>query len=67
MIVTNKKDVRNPLIYINETALEQCEKYKYLGVVIDKNLNWKAQIEHVCKKSIKSMWSYFQATALRRY
>ena len=32
----------------------QCEKYKYLGVVIDKNLNWKAQIEHVCKKVSKA-------------
>ena len=55
MLVTNKKDItRNPSISINGTLLGSCEKYKYLGVVIDKNLTWKHQIEHVCKKISKA-------------
>ena len=55
MLVTNKKDItRNPSISIDGTLLESCEKYKYLGVVIDKNLTWKPQIEHVCKKISKA-------------
>jgi len=54
-LVTNKKDItRNPSISINGTLLGSCEKYKYLGVVIDKNLTWKPQIEHVCKKISKA-------------
>ena len=54
MLVTNKKDIRNPSICINDELLESCEKYKYVGEVFDKNLSWKPHIEHVCKKVAKS-------------
>ena len=57
MLVTNKKDIRNLSICINDEPLESCEKYKYLGVVFDKNLSWKPHIEHVYKKIAKACGS----------
>ena len=32
--------------------LESCDTYKYLGVIIDKKLNWKAHMTHISTKII---------------
>ena len=34
--------------------LAQCNSYKYLGVIFDKNLNWKPHIEYLCQKVSKA-------------
>ena len=33
--------------------MEQCSTYKYLGVHLDENLNWKTHIDYLCKKLSK--------------
>ena len=58
MIVTNKKNVcHTPSIGINGKSLEECDYYKYLGVMIDKNLTWKPHVEYICKKISKACGS----------
>ena len=34
--------------------MQSCDTYKYLGVHIDKNLNWKCHIEYINNKISKS-------------
>ena len=36
---------------LKEKAVERVETYKYLGVVFDRKLNWKENINSVLKKS----------------
>ena len=50
MIISKKKRDGNFSVQINGLELEECESYKYLGIYIDKNLSWKAHVEHVGKK-----------------
>ena len=50
MIITNKRNIDPLRIYIDGTELGECESYKYLGVIFDKNLNWKHHIDYVYKK-----------------
>ena len=55
MILTKQKiSVENFSIKINGTKLEQCDKYKYLGVYFDKNLNWNAHIAYISQKISKA-------------
>ena len=37
-------------IYINEKQLDECETYKYLGIIFDKDLKWKSHVEYICGK-----------------
>lgn len=58
MIITNKKiDYNTFKVVIDKTRLEHCDKYKYLGVFIDKNLNWKYHIEYISNKISKACGS----------
>ena len=50
----NRRITPNLNIYINEELMEECDSYKYLGVMIDKSLTWKEHIQYVCKKVTKS-------------
>ena len=55
MIVTNKKNFsRNFSVAINGFPLDECVKYKYLGVFIDRKLNFKSHIEYICGKISKA-------------
>ena len=54
LTLRNKKSKSGFQIKINDKFLEECESYKYLGVIIDKNLNWNSHIQHVCKKITKT-------------
>ena len=58
MLVTNK-NIKSfkPSITLNGTLLQECEQYKYLGVMIDKNLSWKPHIQYICKKISKACGS----------
>ena len=55
MIISNKRKKEPLSININDTELEQCDSYKYLGVLFDKDLNWKPHIEYICGKISKSV------------
>lgn len=37
-------------IFLNNTKIENVEYIKFLGIVIDKNCNWKAHIESPCNR-----------------
>ena len=55
MIVSNKKRVNDNFnVYINGSPLQRCDQYKYLGVIIDKNLSWKSHVEHISAKISKA-------------
>ena len=53
MLVSRKKSIPDLCIQINGCHLDQCDSYKYLGIYIDKNLNWKSHIEYTCQKVSK--------------
>ena len=55
MILTKKRNIMPIALNINNIALEQCDSYKYLGVVFDKDLNWKSHIEYICDKITRSV------------
>ena len=55
MLITRKRNVDPISININKSELEQCEFYKYLGVMFDKNLNWKNHIDHICGTITRSI------------
>ena len=50
MIVTNKRNITPMSIHIQDTELGECESYKYLGVIFDRKLNWKAHIDYIYGK-----------------
>ena len=55
MIISNKKHIKNDfLVAIDSVPLLKCDQYKYLGVVIDKNLCWKQHIEYISTKISKA-------------
>ena len=55
MLITNsKRSSKDFSVKINGEALEQCSSYKYLGVIFDRNLNWKEHINYVCQKVSKA-------------
>jgi hypothetical protein len=55
MIITRRrpKIKREYKIYLNNTAMRQEETIKYLGVIIDKRLNFNAHIDYTTGKCIK--------------
>ena len=50
MIISKKRKKQSIRVTIDGSELEQCSSYKYLGVIFDKNLNWKPHINHLCIK-----------------
>ena len=52
MLITKKRKVPKFLVKINDSPLESCDSYKYLGVIIDKKLTWKAHMKHINSKII---------------
>ena len=52
MCIDFRKNQRCPEpVYIKGEAVERVGTYKYLGVVFDRRLNWKENINSVVKKS----------------
>ena len=45
-----------PKIKINETELQSVNSIKYLGLVIDVNLNWSEHITYIIKKNYFYDW-----------
>ena len=52
MLITKKRKVPKFLVKINDSPLESCDSYKYLGVIIDKKLTWKTHMAHINSKII---------------
>ena len=43
----NKDDFK---VALNDSTLERCSSYKYLGVYFDEKLDWKIHIKYLCEK-----------------
>ena len=55
LIISNMRD--NPTcdsLVIDGTAVEQVDSFKYLGTVVDKKLNFKANTQAVVKKPVNA-------------
>ena len=55
MLFTNKRGNNTLRIKIQNTELEQKDSCKFLGIIIDKNLNWKNHIEYITNKISKNI------------
>ena len=52
MVTDFRKNKATPIpIEINQVAVEWVETYKYLGTVLDNDLNWKVNIDSILKKA----------------
>ena len=43
-------DLSDFKVSVGGIAIEKCYTAKYLGVILDKNLNWKAHVKYIQKK-----------------
>ena len=50
MVVTTKQNKPELKVSIDNNPIKQSHHIKYLGVLIDDNLNWKQQIKKQCSK-----------------
>ena len=50
---SNKKLGNKFVLKFNGKKMEQCTSYKYLGVHLDENLNWKTHVKYICGKLSK--------------
>ena len=55
MLFTNKRGDRAIPIIVRNTELEQKNDCKFLGVYIDKDLNWKNHIKYITSKVSKNV------------
>ena len=51
MMITNRQISERPELYIDGDLIEWVDHYKYLGVIIDKDLNWNKHIKHITRKA----------------
>ena len=54
MLITRKQTIPKFCVKINNSPLESCDSYKYLGVIIDKKLNWELHVKHITPKIAKA-------------
>ncbi|XP_055524853.1 uncharacterized protein LOC129718269 [Wyeomyia smithii] len=50
-----KKHSTNLVFQIIKDNIQEVEEVRFLGMICDKKLSWRTQIEHVKKKSLKAM------------
>jgi len=50
---TRKLNYNNPRIIVNGIDIPMVDHFRYLGVIIDRNLNWHTHIKHVTAKAIQ--------------
>lgn len=51
----NRRIPNNITINVNDTCLTVTDRVKYLGVILDDNLNWKFHLEQLCGKVSRSV------------
>ena len=54
IMLTRRKNICRPSIYIKGTEIKAVNKVNYLGVIIDQNLTWAANITNRSKKALKA-------------
>jgi hypothetical protein len=55
---TRKRDIRGlkePILFNNTIQLSS--EVKYLGLILDKGLTWKKQLDSVINKAYRSFWT----------
>ena len=55
MVFTKRRDNRNVNIKIENQNIEQVCKAKFLGIIIDEQLNWKEHILYISYKISKAI------------
>ena len=55
MLFTNKKVERNIIIKANNTVLEQKSECKFLGIMVDDDINWKSHLNYISSKISKTI------------
>ena len=60
MLVTTKQNKPELKVSIDNNPIKQSHHIKYLGVLIDDNLNWKQQIKEQCSKVARGSWALNQ-------
>ena len=51
MIISQDKNAKSNFeVTINKVPISNCNSYKYLGIIFDEDLKWKAHFKHVSKK-----------------
>ena len=60
MVVTTKQNKPELKVSIDNNPIKQSHHIKYLGVLIDDNLNWKQQIKGQCSKVARGSWALNQ-------
>lgn len=56
MVFTNKRKDENILLNIDGVSIERVSEFRFLGVIIDDKLTWKAHIAHVKSKVSKNIF-----------
>ena len=51
-----------PMLVLNNTTLERLNSIKFLGVILDKNINWNKHIELVENKILKNIGILYRAS-----
>lgn len=57
VLFTNRRKIeafKAPIFY--EVSLQRTDQVKYLGLILDQKLNWKAHVERVCQKATVAFW-----------
>ena len=60
MVVTTKQNKPELKVSIDNNPIKQSHHIKYLGVLIDDNLNWKQRIKEQCSKVARGSWALNQ-------
>ena len=60
MVVATKQNKPELKVSIDNNPIKQSHQIKYLGVLIDDNLNWKQQIKEQCSKVARESWALNQ-------
>ena len=58
--MTTKQNKPELKVSIDNNPIKQSHHIKYLGVLIDDNLNWKQQIKEQCSKVARESWALNQ-------
>ena len=52
---SKKKMIHLPSLIIGNTEIEHVENFPFLGIIINKNLNWDSHINHIARKISKTI------------
>ena len=58
MVFSNKRDIdySSLQLFLNGKCLERSEKERFLGVIVDSNINWKTHISGLKSKISRNCW-----------